>query len=93
MAEPTLIETAAALRNGSLTSVTLVTALLARIDTIDAELGAFTTVYRSSALAAAAEADALLASGTDLGPLHGIPFGIKDIIAAEEGPTSAVRQS
>jgi len=89
VAEPTLIETAAALRDGTLTSVALVTALLERIDAIDAKLGAFTTVYRATALAAAAEADALLASGADLGPLHGIPFGIKDIIAAEEGPTSA----
>jgi len=89
VAEPTLIETAAALRDGSLTSVELVTSLLERIDAIDAELGAFTTVYRSTALAAAASADAALAAGTDLGPLHGIPFGIKDIIAAQEGPTSA----
>ena len=89
MAEPTLIETAAALRDGSLTSVALVTALLERIDVIDAELGAFTTVYRSTALADAAAADASLAAGIDHGPLHGIPFGIKDIIAAQEGPTSA----
>jgi len=89
VAEPTLIETAAALRDGTLTSVALVTALLERIDEIDAELGAFTTVYRSTALADAAAADASLAAGIDLGPLHGIPFGIKDIIAALEGPTSA----
>jgi len=89
VAEPTLIETAAALRDGSLTSVALVTALLERIDAIDAELGAFTTVYRATALADAAAADDALAAGIDLGPLHGIPVGIKDIIAAKEGPTSA----
>ena len=36
----------------------------------------------------AAEADRQLRAGRDLGPLHGIPYGVKDIIAAKGAPTS-----
>ncbi|MEL6982519.1 MAG: amidase, partial [Actinomycetota bacterium] len=41
-----------------------------------------------SARAAAAEADAELAAGNDRGLLHGIPLGIKDIIATQESATT-----
>lgn len=40
-------------------------------------------------MAAAARADTELAAGYDRGPLHGIPVGIKDIIATAEGPPTA----
>ncbi|MGR6998547.1 amidase family protein [Yinghuangia aomiensis] len=45
--------------------------------------------FDDRALAAAEAADAALAAGDDLGPLHGIPLGIKDIITTSEAPTTA----
>lgn len=41
------------------------------------------------ALVAAATADKEFSAGIDRGPLHGIPLGVKDIIATRDGPTSA----
>jgi hypothetical protein len=41
------------------------------------------------AMAAAEASDEELASGVDRGPLHGIPCGVKDILAMAEGPTTA----
>lgn len=38
------------------------------------------------------QVDEELAVGIDLGPLHGIPVAVKDIIAAHEGPTTAQSQ-
>ncbi len=87
---PWTIESAgAALRSGSVTSVDLVRAAQAAADELDETLGTWLDRYGESALARAAEADAELAAGDDRGPLHGIPLGIKDIIATDEGPTTA----
>ena len=68
-----------ALRAGTLTCVALARQALARIGAHDGELHAFIEVIAERALADAARADALLAAGTDLGPMHGIPYALKDI--------------
>lgn len=68
------------LRDGSLTSVALTESLLNRAEKLNSVLGAFTTFTRDAALERAERADAELAAGTDLGPLHGIPLVVKDII-------------
>ncbi|MDH4364767.1 MAG: amidase family protein, partial [Acidimicrobiia bacterium] len=87
---PWTIETAAAaLRSGAITSVELTTAALAAADRLDPQLGTYLARFDKTALARAADADAERAAGTDLGPLHGIPLGIKDILATDEGPTTA----
>jgi aspartyl-tRNA(Asn)/glutamyl-tRNA(Gln) amidotransferase subunit A len=89
-APPSTIEEAgAALREGSATSVELTTRALERADRHDGWLGSFITRFDKTALARAARADEELSRGTDLGPLHGIPVGVKDILAAREGPTTA----
>ena len=89
-ATPWTIETAgAALRAGEVTSVQLVTQAQAAADELDEQMGTWLARFNETALARAAEADAELAAGTDRGPLHGIPLGIKDIIATDEGPTTA----
>jgi aspartyl-tRNA(Asn)/glutamyl-tRNA(Gln) amidotransferase subunit A len=85
----TIVEAAACLRAGRLTSVQLIRAVLARADLIDADLGCFLARFDDAALGAAAVADDELAQGIDRGPLHGIPLGIKDLLAAREGPTTA----
>ncbi len=84
----TITDAAAALRSGELTSVALTEACYAVADRLDAQLGTYITRYDETALAAAAAADAELAAGVDKGPLHGIPLGIKDIIACQEGQTT-----
>src|SRR5690242_2545086 len=84
----TITDAAAALRSGELTSVELTQRLHEVADRLDPQLGTYITRYDETALAAAAAADAELAAGIDKGPLHGIPLGIKDIIACQEGPTT-----
>lgn len=85
----TIESAAAALRAGTVTSVELTTAALAAADRLDPQLGTWLARFDQQALARAARADAELAAGHDLGPLHGIPIGIKDILATDEGPTTA----
>ncbi len=88
--EPLTVQSAgAALRAGRVTSVELVTTLHAAADSLDETLGTWLARFDEQALAAAEEADAELARGIDRGPLHGIPVGVKDILATDEGPTTA----
>jgi Asp-tRNA(Asn)/Glu-tRNA(Gln) amidotransferase A subunit family amidase len=64
---------------GRLTSLRLTQIYLDRIAALNGKLECFATVTTDLALAEAAAADALLASGVNLGPLHGIPYGLKDL--------------
>lgn len=88
-APQTIVEAAAALRDGSLTATELVEASIAAAEASDKELGIYMLRFDEQALEAAAAADAKLAKGEHAGALHGIPLGIKDIIATTEGPTTA----
>jgi aspartyl-tRNA(Asn)/glutamyl-tRNA(Gln) amidotransferase subunit A len=85
----TISAAAEKLRDGSLTSVALTQAVLARADKLDPQLGTYITRTDEAALAAAARADEELAQGKDRGVLHGIPLGIKDIIAVDGTTTTA----
>jgi aspartyl-tRNA(Asn)/glutamyl-tRNA(Gln) amidotransferase subunit A len=85
----TILEAAAALRNGEVTSVQLTQAALARADDLDPAIGCYLYRCDDAALARAERADKELAAGDDLGPLHGIPLGVKDIVATADGPTTA----
>jgi Asp-tRNA(Asn)/Glu-tRNA(Gln) amidotransferase A subunit family amidase len=69
---------AALIRERRVSPVELVTAYLERIDTFDVRLRAFITVCRESALAEAVRAEAEATKGAWRGPLHGIPFAVKD---------------
>jgi aspartyl-tRNA(Asn)/glutamyl-tRNA(Gln) amidotransferase subunit A len=66
-----------------LSPVDLMDALLARIEAHDPKLHAFIEVYAPEARLAAEAADKAIRSGHALGPLHGIPVAIKDIIDIE----------
>lgn len=77
------------LRRGEVTAVALVQAALDRIAARDGRLHAFAEVFAEVALAEAAAADLALAEGSDLGPLHGIPLGIKEMIDIAGRPTQA----
>jgi len=85
----TLTDAAAALRAGTVTSVELTAVATRRADNYDQELGAYLLRFDDYAMERAEQADRELAAGIDRGPLHGIPFGVKDIIAMAEGPTTA----
>jgi aspartyl-tRNA(Asn)/glutamyl-tRNA(Gln) amidotransferase subunit A len=67
------------LKKREISSVELTRAVLERIEAVDQEIGAFLTVAADSALAQAAQADAMIAAG-DCRPLTGIPIAIKDLI-------------
>ena len=84
----TLNELAQGLRNGTFTPVELVRESLASIERLDSELNSFVFVDRAGALKAAEQAGQELAAGRDLGPLHGIPAGIKDNINTAALPTT-----
>ena len=55
-------------------------AYLDRIDDLDFKFNAYLTVCRKEALQAAQEAEQAIAQGNYLGPMHGIPVGVKDQI-------------
>ena len=74
------------MRDGALSACVLVRATLERITRCDLGLGTFVALDAAAALAAAARADGELARDLDRGPLHGIPFGVKDVIAVEGWP-------
>src|SRR5829696_6978943 len=67
--------------------VDVVQAALERIEAKEPELHAWVLVDRDQALQAAAQTERELVAGTDRGPLHGIPIGIKDIFDVAGWPT------
>ena len=81
-------EAGAALRRGSLTSLALTQAMLDRVEALDQDLKLFFVVTPERARSDAMRADAELRSGIDRGPLHGIPYGLKDILATKGIPTT-----
>ena len=71
------------LRSGELSSVALTEIYLDRIARFDSDLNAFITVTADRARKQAAKADDDFARGRDRGPLHGIPYGLKDLADVE----------
>jgi aspartyl-tRNA(Asn)/glutamyl-tRNA(Gln) amidotransferase subunit A len=80
---------ASRLRRGETTAEAVTRAYLARIEALDPHLGAFEFIDAANALAAARAHDRLLASGTDLGSLMGVPVAVKDILAVKGTPARA----
>jgi aspartyl-tRNA(Asn)/glutamyl-tRNA(Gln) amidotransferase subunit A len=76
-------------RMRKLSPVEVTEATLERIMRLNPELRAFITVCENSALAAAHAAEQQLAAGIDLGPLHGVPVAVKDIIRVRGTRTTA----
>jgi Asp-tRNA(Asn)/Glu-tRNA(Gln) amidotransferase A subunit family amidase len=71
-----------------LTSERLTNIYLDRIARFDPKLRCIITLTRDSAVAAARQADADIARGKYRGPLHGIPFGVKDLLDTANIPTT-----
>jgi len=83
----TLIETARALIDGSLTSRACTEHCLERIRSRDGVIRAWAALDEARALAAADQCDRRRATGPDRAPLHGVPVGVKDIIDTADLPT------
>ena len=75
----TIAEAARLIRARSISSVELTQALLQRIERLDGQINAFNTVTGELAIKQARQAETELMRGHDRGPLHGIPFGLKDV--------------
>ncbi|MBS0641228.1 MAG: amidase, partial [Proteobacteria bacterium] len=75
----TIAEAARLIETRRISPVDLVQAYLDRIDAVDGQLNAYLTVTAEQALTAAKAAEAEIVAGRYRGPLHGIPFALKDI--------------
>src|SRR5438128_12306414 len=71
-------ELAAAIRSKEVSSREVVEAHLERIETVNPKLNAVTVTLAEQSLQAADEADRQLAAGHEVGPLHGVPFTVKE---------------
>jgi aspartyl-tRNA(Asn)/glutamyl-tRNA(Gln) amidotransferase subunit A len=80
---------AQAIREGRLSPVALVEACLARIRALDGELRAWVHLDEAGALARAREREGEARAGRFVGPLHGVPVGIKDIMDVAGMPSTA----
>ena len=85
----TVAELSAALAAGSLTSVALTEAVIARVRAVEDRVRAFNSFDAEDALAQARASDMRRAAGQALGPLDGIPIGLKDVIAVKDQPLTA----
>jgi aspartyl-tRNA(Asn)/glutamyl-tRNA(Gln) amidotransferase subunit A len=83
------LDAARAIREKVLSPVDLVDALLERIERIDGRIQAWVLVDRDGARRAARQAADEAARGVFRGPLHGVPFGAKDIFYSAGLPTEA----
>lgn len=81
-------ELAHLVRTGQVTSVELTEMYLDRLHRYNPVLNCVVTFLDREALASARRADAELEGGRYRGPLHGIPWGVKDIIAVRGHPTT-----
>jgi aspartyl-tRNA(Asn)/glutamyl-tRNA(Gln) amidotransferase subunit A len=79
VAAPTIHELTAAFARGEQSPVTVAESYLARIDTLDGRVGAYLTVMRDEALAAARASEARYRAGAPRGPLDGAPLALKDV--------------
>ena len=83
-------ELAALIRSKQLSPLEVTDTVLERIETLEPKINAFATLTAERARDAAKEAEAALARGDELGPLHGVPCTIKDLaemagVPAERG--------
>ena len=78
---------AALLRTRQVTSAQLTDMYLARLKRYGPQLACVATLTEELAREQAAQADREIAAGHDRGPLHGIPYGVKDLFATRGYPT------
>ena len=75
----TVSDAASLIESRQLSPVELVEAHLERIEQTDERLNSFVTLLADESRSAAADAESAIQGGGYLGPLHGIPIGLKDL--------------
>ncbi len=88
MKMPTVVEAARSIRAGTLTSEALTLECIAAIERHNPALNAFVHLDFETALAAARAVDRAVTAGGALGPLAGVPFGVKDLEHCAGMPTT-----
>jgi Asp-tRNA(Asn)/Glu-tRNA(Gln) amidotransferase A subunit family amidase len=83
----TISEAAAHIRDGLASSRELVSDCLKRVDEVDTDVQAWTFLDRDHALRQADALDEARRRGEPIGPLHGVPIGIKDVFDTGDMPT------
>ena len=73
-------EMAEAIKKREISCIDVVDTILERIEKINPKINAYCTVLTDEARKAAKEADEAVKQGRRLGPLHGVPASIKDLI-------------
>jgi aspartyl-tRNA(Asn)/glutamyl-tRNA(Gln) amidotransferase subunit A len=89
LAFETISELASRIRTGGLSPVALTESLLARAERLNGRLHAFRWIEGERAIAQAKAAELSLRSNRDLGPLHGIPYAVKDLFDVNGLSTTA----
>jgi Asp-tRNA(Asn)/Glu-tRNA(Gln) amidotransferase A subunit family amidase len=79
---------AALIKARKLTSRRITDIYLARLERLNPTLNCVVTLMKDSARAEADRCDAELKAGKDRGPLHGVPYGLKDLFATKGVPTT-----
>jgi Asp-tRNA(Asn)/Glu-tRNA(Gln) amidotransferase A subunit family amidase len=87
LVELTAAQAASAIAKGDFSAQDYLAACLERIDAVEPVVQAFIHIDRQHALAQAKACDDRQRSGKPLGPLHGVPVGIKDIVDTADYPT------
>lgn len=77
----TLAQAAKAIKSKAISPVELAEACLDRIDLLEPKLNAFITLSGDKAMEAAMVAEKEISRGKYRGPMHGIPYGVKDIFS------------
>ena len=88
LAFATIIDLAELLRRRKITALALTQMFLTRIKRLDPMLHFVITLTEDRAIAQAKKADEEIAAGKYRGPLHGIPWGAKDLLAVKGYPTT-----
>lgn len=83
-----ILDLASLIKSRQITSERLTKIYLDRIKKYDGQLQSVITVTEELALKQARQADKEIAAGNYKGPLHGIPYGVKDLMAVEGYPTT-----
>ena len=88
MAFATVVELGQRFTAREFTSVELTNFFLERLERLGPKLNAVVTVTRERAFVEAQQADNELSAGRSRGPLHGIPYGAKDLLVTKGVPTT-----
>jgi Asp-tRNA(Asn)/Glu-tRNA(Gln) amidotransferase A subunit family amidase len=82
------VAAAEAVRTRSVSPVELARETLERIAQLNGDVNAFTVVLEDEVLEAARRAESAVVNGDELGPLHGVPVSIKDVIWMRGAPAT-----